>query len=67
MDGPEQLLTATAVAWLLHFDRRTIQRMCESGELTAEKIRGRWRIQPASVRALLPGASVPAKSEGAVA
>lgn len=67
MDAPEQLLTATTVARLLHFDRRTIQRMCESGELAARKIRGRWRIQPASVRALVPGEPGPAKPEGAVA
>lgn len=52
MDTAEELLTVAAVARLLHFDCRTIRRMCESRELAAAKIRGRWRIQPASVRAL---------------
>ena len=57
MPDADALLPVATVARLLHFDRRTITRMCVDGELIATKIRGRWRIQPDSVAALLPSAA----------
>jgi excisionase family DNA binding protein len=50
-----ELVTADAVAYVLHVSRSTVYRAAQDGRLPAVRVRGRYLFDPAAVAAAVTG------------